>query len=86
MFFEAIVDLDRELVQPLLHLRFEDVAEIDFGEPQVAVAVALDVLQPLEILFGHVEDDALGNHRHAVLAPLAQPLDDRAGRACRRWS
>ena len=55
--------------QAQLDRGLQDVAEIDFSQAQVAVAVVLDVLQPREILLGHVE-----HHASAITAtPSRRP-------------
>ena len=70
-----------------VHLRLEDLADVDLGDAQVAVRVALDARRGSARSSGrYVEHDALGDHRDAVAAAVAQPLDDRARRACRRSS
>ena len=42
----------------------------------MAVRIALDLVQPLQISRRHVEDDAFGDHGDAVAPPVANALDD----------
>ena len=66
--------LDAEVAQPLLHLGLENLAEVDLGEPEVAVGVALHLGESLEIAERDVEDQAFGDDRDAVPASFASRL------------
>ena len=78
MFFAAIVVLMPSAREPLLHLGLENLAEVDFGEAQVAVRVALHLAESFEIAGRDVEDESFGDDRDAIAASLGEPLDDRA--------
>ena len=86
MFFAAIVVLMPSSAQPRRDLRLQDVADADLVDPDVAVRVALDRVEPGEIVGVDAEHHAFGDDRDAVAPAVAEPLDDRAGRACRRPS
>ena len=70
--------LDAELAEPRLHFGLQDLADVDFGESDVAVRVALDVVQLGEILGIEIEHEPFGNDRDAVAAAVAQTLEDGA--------
>ena len=78
MFFAAIVVLMPNSLEPRLHFGLQDLADVDLGEPDVAVRVALDVVQLGEILGIEIEHEPFGDDRDAVAAAVAQALDDRA--------
>ena len=44
--------LDAELLEPRLHLRLQDLADVDLGDAHVAVGVALDVVELRQVLGG----------------------------------
>ena len=67
-----------ERLQPRGHLRLENLADIDFGDAEVAVGIVLHLVQSFEIPGRNVEDHSFRNDRHAVGASVAQALDDRA--------
>ena len=66
-------------LQPLADLGLQDLADVDLGDADVAVRVALDVLERCEILRVEVEHHAFGDDRDAVAPAVAEPLDDGAG-------
>ena len=70
--------LDAELVETLLHLRLEDLADVDLGDPHVAVRVALRRLRAARDRCGPRRARALGDDGHAVAPAVAEALDDRA--------
>ena len=76
MFLAAIVVL-MPYPRSRHHLRFEDFAQIHFGDSQMAVMVAFDVGQPFQILRGDAEHEPFREDRHAVAPPVAQALHDR---------
>ena len=59
MFLATIVALMPNVLQPRGDLRLEDLADVHLGDADVAVRVALDFVQPCEILGRDVEHDAL---------------------------
>jgi hypothetical protein len=70
--------LDGVRTQPRHHLRFEDLAEIHFGDPQIPVVVAFHFGQPGQVLGGDAQHEPFGENRHTVAPPVAQTFHDRA--------
>ena len=59
-------------------MRLENFADVDLGDPDVAVCIALDVLKLGEVLGVEVEDQALGDDRDAVASAVTEALEDGA--------
>ena len=70
--------LDPELTEPLLDGRLQDLADVDLGDADVPVLVALDLLESRELLRIEAEDEPLGEHGDAVAPPVGEALDDGA--------
>ena len=66
MFLATTVVLMPSSLSRSLHRVLEDLADVDLGDADVAVRVALDVLELGEVLRVDALDDALGDHRDAV--------------------
>src|SRR6185369_12833280 len=64
---EAALDLDLDAAR-----------EVDLGEADVAVVVALDVLKALELFGAELLDEPLGEHGDAMIVAHGAALDDRA--------
>ena len=80
MFFETIVILMPSSLSFSLNASLDDGTELDLGEANVVVLVALDVAgDGLELVLGEVLDQALGEHGDAVGAAVREALDDGAG-------
>ena len=71
--------LDVELGEALRHRGLQDVAEVDLGDADVTVRVALDAgeLRRDRPRAEHL-DEPFGEHRDAVGAAVGEALDDRA--------
>ena len=70
--------LDAAAAQPALHFRFHLAREVDLREADVAVLVALDVLQLRQLRRIELLDQPFGQHRDAERAARRAALDDRA--------
>jgi hypothetical protein len=70
---------DAERAKAIRHLRLEDLAQVHLVDAEVPVRVVLDVADARKVFGRDAEHQPLGDDRHAVAAPLAQPLDDGAG-------
>ena len=78
MFLATMVPLTLNSASRFWNAVFEDVAEGDLGDAQVAVGVALDAVDAVEVLLLHALDQALGDDGNAVGAAGGEALDDGA--------
>ena len=69
MFFSAIVRVMPSAFSRSLDLALQDAAQVEFGQPDVAVRVALHLGEFRQIVRIQVERQPLGDDRDAVLAP-----------------
>src|SRR5215831_16046661 len=69
---------ETERSQACLDLLLEDLSDIDLRDAQVAMRIALDLLDVGEIPLVDREHHSFGDDRHAVWTAIAQALDDRA--------
>ena len=68
--------LDAEFLEALFDLMLEDGADVDLGDANVVVLVPLNLFQLSQVTRVQMLDQALGQDHHAIVAPIAQPLDD----------
>ena len=79
MFFATMVILMPSALSFCWTRVLDDRTEVDLGDADVTVLVELDVAgDGLELVFGEVLDQALGEHGDAVGASVREALDDRA--------
>ena len=78
MFLPSTVTLLPALLEAVLDLLGQQAVQLEFGQPDVAVLVPLDLRHGLlEFLLGEAQADALGQHRHAEGAAVGDPLEHR---------
>ena len=70
--------LDAALLEPHLHLVLHLAAEVDLRDADVALRVAVDVLQLRDFARAEALDERLGEQRDAVALAHRPPLDDAA--------
>ena len=78
MFLLVIVTRMPRSAESALHLGLDLARQVDLGEADVAVLVALDILQLGQLRGIELLDQALGQHRDAEVPAHRAPLDDRA--------
>ena len=79
MSFEVIVYVDSKRLQACPDGRFQEIANVNLGEPDVSVCVALDLRNASKNLRVETEDESLGDDRNPVAPSLRQSLDDGTG-------
>src|SRR5215469_12775577 len=70
--------LDAKFLKARCDLCLEDLAYVHFGDAQMPVRIAFDLMERGKIVRVDIEYDSFRNHRYAVPAPRTEPLDNGA--------
>ena len=71
--------LKAKVLQPETELRLQDLADVHFRNPDIAVRVTFDLVDVRQLHRIKIQDQPFPNHGHAISPAVALPLDDGAG-------